>query len=456
MTTDLHDLVASQRNFFDTGHTRDLAFRIDQLRRLQNAVEESEAIILKALEADLGKFAYEAYLSEIGIVRSELRLAIKKVRKWAAPKRVRTSLICFPGSSRIHPEPYGVTLIISPWNYPFLLAMTPLIGALAAGNCCILKPSEFAPRTSAALAKLIADSFEEKYASVVRGEADVGEALLAQRFDSIFYTGGAAVARLVMQAAARHLTPVTLELGGKSPCIVDQHASADHAARKIVAGKFLNAGQTCIAPDYVLVHESQHAELVEHLKAQTTRFYGEEASRSRDYARIVNRRHFDRLAQLLQNGRILLGGDISAAERYIAPTLIDSVDWEDPIMQEEIFGPVLPILTYTDINQAVAKVRSLPKPLALYLFSDNTAVQHLVIEQLSFGGGCINDTLVQFTNPHLPFGGVGDSGMGRYHGRFSFENFSHFKAVMKKPARFHMPLRYPPYGKLKWLRKILR
>ena len=456
LPTNMQDIVESQRAFFDSGETRSLTFRIDQLRRLKDATDTAEKKILDALQADLGKFAYEAYLSEIGIVRGDLRLALKKIRAWTAARRVRTPLVSQPGTSRIYPQPYGVVLIISPWNYPFLLAMTPLIGALAAGNCCILKPSEYAPQTSAAMAALIAEHFDPRYLTVIEGDAAVGEVLLAQRFDSIFYTGGAAVGRLVMQAAARHLTPVTLELGGKSPCIVDKGIPVEHAARKIVAGKFLNAGQTCIAPDYLLVHETLRSELIGNLAAQIERFYGPDAGQSPDYARIVNRRHYDRLAGLLHNGRIVCGGQTDPQRRFIAPTVLDEVKWEDAIMQEEIFGPILPVLSYTDLNEAVGRIRSLPRPLALYLFSDDPAVQAKVIEELPFGGGCINDTLLHFVNPHLPFGGIGSSGMGRYHGRYSFDNFSHFKGVMKKPAWFHTPLRYPPYGKLSRLKKMLR
>ena len=456
MPLDLHALVTSQRDFFESGHTRDLSFRTGQLHQLQAAVADAEGDIFQALEADLGKFAYEAYLSEIGIVRSDLRFTLKRMRRWAAPRRVRTPLINQPGSSRIYPQPYGVALVISPWNYPFLLAMTPLIGALAAGNCCILKPSEYAPRTSAAMADMIAAHFDPRYVAVVEGNADVGESLLSHRFDAIFFTGGATVGRIVMQAAARHLTPITLELGGKSPCIVDRNVPVEHAARKIVAGKFLNAGQTCIAPDYLLVHESVRPELIECLTAHIERAYGTKADQNPDYARIVNRRHFDRLAGLMGSGRIVCGGATEPQQLYMAPTLLDGVDWSDPIMQEEIFGPILPILTYRDLNAAVARVRSLPPPLALYLFSGDPAVHKKVIEEISFGGGCINDTLLHFANPHLPFGGVGSSGMGRYHGRFSFDTFSHFKGVMKKPAGFHTPLRYPPYRYLSRLRKILR
>ncbi|KPJ78310.1 MAG: aldehyde dehydrogenase [Deltaproteobacteria bacterium SG8_13] len=456
MPNDLHDLVGSQRAFFASGQTRDLAFRIRQLRQLQAVVATAEDTVLQALEADLGKSAYEAYLSEIGIVRSELRFTLNRVRRWAASRRVPTPLTGLPGSSRIYPQPYGVVLVISPWNFPFLLSMTPLIGALAAGNCCILKPSEYAPQTSAAMATLIAEHFDPRYLAAVEGSADVGESLLAHRFDSIFFTGGTAVGRIVMQAAARYLTPVTLELGGKSPCIVDRSIAVDHAARKIVAGKFLNAGQTCIAPDFLLVDATVRPKLVDSITEQITRFFGTDPRQSRDYARIISRRHFDRLAGLLGSGRIVFGGKTDRQQCYFDPTVLDEVGWEDPIMQEEIFGPILPILTYDDLGEAVARVRELPPPLALYLFSDDPAVQEKVIEEVTFGGGCINDTLVHFANPHLPFGGIGTSGLGRYHGRFSFDTFSHFKGVMKKPAWFHTPLRYPPYGNLSRLKKLLR
>ena len=456
MSTDLHQLVASQRAFFASGQTRSLTFRVRQLQRLRAAIEKAEKSILQALESDLGKFSYEAYLSEIGIVRSELRFTLKRVRRWAASRRVRTPLIGLPGSSRIYPEPLGVVLVISPWNYPFLLALTPLIGALSAGNCCILKPSEIAPQSSAAIAAMINEHFEPHYVAAVEGDAAVGESLLAHHFDSIFYTGGTAVGRIVMQAAARYLTPVTLELGGKSPCIVDQNVSIDHAARKIVAGKFLNAGQTCIAPDYLLVHEGIKTKLIDSIKEQITRLYGPDTEKNPDYSRIVNRRHFDRLAGLLDSVRIVCGGNTNRQLRHIAPTVVDGINWSSPIMQEEIFGPILPILTFTELDKALERIRSLPAPLALYLFSNDPQTQNKVIREVPFGGGCINDTMVHFANPHLPFGGVGSSGMGRYHGRFSFDAFSHVKAVMKKPLRLHTPLRYPPYGTLSRLKKLLR
>ena len=456
MSTDLHQLVESQRAFFASGQTRDRTFRLRQLRRLRAAIEKAEGTIFDALQTDLGKFSYEAYLSEIGIVHSELRFALKRVRRWSASRRVRTPLTVLPGSSRIYPEPYGVVLVIGPWNYPFLLSMTPLIGALSAGNCCILKPSEYAPQTSAAIAALLEEHFEPHYVAAVQGDAAVGESLLAHRFDFIFYTGGAVVGKIVMQAAARYLTPVTLELGGKSPCIVDQNVSTDHAARKIVAGKFLNAGQTCIAPDYLLVHEAIREKLADRIKEHIKHLYGTDAGDNPDYARIVNDRHFDRLAVLLNNGRIVCGGITDRQKRHIAPTVIDDISWSDPIMQEEIFGPILPILTYADLGEALERIRSLPSPLALYLFSDDPETQNKVIKEVPFGGGCINDTMVHFANPHLPFGGVGNSGMGQYHGRFSFDTFSHLKAVMKRPMWFHTPLRYPPYGKLSRLKKLLR
>jgi len=449
--------VQRQRRFFASGKTREVDFRRAMLLRLRQLLDVNEQAIFAALHQDLKKPACEAYATEVGMVRSELNHALKGLRSWTRRRRVRTPLAQFPASSYHYQHPYGVALIVAPWNYPFNLALAPLIGALAAGNCVVLKPSELAPATSALLARLLAEAFPEDYLAVVEGGVEVNQALLAEPFDKIFFTGSVAVGKLVMAAAARNLTPLTLELGGKSPCIVDRDANLELAARRIVWGKFLNAGQTCVAPDYLLVHEDIKEALVAKLVSCIAQFYRTDPAQSPDYPRIVNTRHFDRLQALLSGARVLAGGEVVREDLYLAPTLLDQVDWEHPVMQEEIFGPILPILSFATLNEALQAVERHPKPLALYLFSDNRSVQRQVMEGVSFGGGCINDTVLHLANPHLPFGGVGTSGMGSYHGRASFTAFSHQKSVLKKAPWPDIPLRYAPYaGKLRWLKLFLR
>lgn len=456
MTSRFSHIVDKQRIYFKSGQTLSHSFRKEQLRRLRKAVVANEKKILEALKRDLKKAPYEAYMSEVGIVLSELRFALRHLRSWMRPVFVRTPLILFPAASFIYAEPYGVSLVISPWNYPFALTINPLIGAIAAGNCCILKVSELAPHTSAVLAHMIDGVFPEKYITVVSGDAEVGRALLAERFDKIFFTGGAAVGREVMAAAAVNLTPVTLELGGKSPCIVDQDARLEDAARKIASGKFLNAGQTCIAPDYLLVNRTIKKDLANRLQGILHRFYGSNPQLSNDYARIINQRHFDRLEQLITDGRIIFGGDRDRKDLYIGPTIIDGIDWKNDIMRDEIFGPILPIITFDRLDEAVRKVKSLPKPLALYFFSNSHRNQQAIIRNLSFGGGCINDTMLHYVSPCLPFGGVGQSGMGSYRGKAGFEAFSHRKSVVRRSSRFDVPFRHPPFRGLTLIKKILR
>ncbi len=456
MTSRFSQIVSKQRRYFNKGRTLSIAFRRAQLRRLRSAVVANEKAILKALKRDLNKAPYEAYMSEVGIVLSELRFALRHLRSWSRPVRVWTPMTIFPAASFIFAEPYGVSLVISPWNYPFALTINPLIGAIAAGNCGILKVSEFAPNTAAVLAHMIADTFAAEYITVVSGDADVGQALLEERLDKIFFTGSPAVGRSVMAAAAKNLTPVSLELGGKSPCIVDRDASLADAARKICSGKFLNAGQTCIAPDYLLVHRSVKKALVTLLQDTIHQFYGKNPRHSEDFSRIVNHRHFDRLIGLMADGRIITGGDRDRKAFYIGPTIIDDVGWDAAIMREEIFGPLLPIMIFDHLDEAIAKVKSIPKPLALYFFSNNRRNQSAVLHSISFGGGCINDTMLHYASPYLPFGGVGQSGIGSYRGKASFDAFSHRKSVVRRFPRLDFPLRYPPYGSLSLIRKLLR
>lgn len=454
---EIQSLILEQKAFFNTGQTKDAGFRKAQLDTLQKAVGENRAKILDALQQDLSKSAYEGYLTEVGIVLDEIRFIKKHLFKWAKARRVRTHLFQFPGSSYIYAEPYGVSLIISPWNYPFQLVIDPLIGSMAAGNCSVVKPSEYAPHTAQVFSEIISDNFDPSYIAVVEGEAAVSQALLDEDFDYIFFTGSVAVGKTVMQAAARHLTPVTLELGGKSPCIVDRDVNLDVTAKRICSGKFINAGQICIAPDYLLVHQEIKLELLDRIKFFIHEFYGADPQRSADYPRIVNEKHFLRLAQLMHTGKIITGGQSDRQSLYIAPTIIDDIAWEDPIMQDEIFGPLLPVLAYDQLSEAISQVKKLPKPLAFYYFSNNRQNGEKIIRDTSFGGGCINDTLLHFANPHLPFGGTGSSGIGSYHGKKSFETFSHQKSILKRSFRLDAPLRYPPYGnKLKILEKIMR
>ncbi len=454
---DIPKVLAAQKQFFQSGRPKDLQFRLKSLERLKDAIIQNEAAILEALNKDLSKSIYEGYLTEVGVVLDEIRFVSRKLKSWGQPKRAKTPFILWVASSRIYSEPYGIALIVAPWNYPFQLSMMPLIGSMAAGNCSVLKPSEYAPHTAAIISEIIATQFDSSYIAVIEGDAQTGKALLEQRFDYIFYTGGKTVGKFVMTAAAKHLTPVTLELGGKSPCIVDQDANIDQAAKRIVFGKFINAGQTCIAPDFLLVHKANKEQLREKIEKYVHQFYGKNPQDSPDYARIINERHFNRLVALLKDSRIVFGGQSDPEDLYMAPTLVDNPALEDPIMQEEIFGPILPMLVYDDLAEVISLLNSRPKPLALYVFSNQSQICQKVIKEVSFGAGCINDTVIQFSNAHLPFGGVGCSGMGQYHGKASFETFSHQKSILKKSFTYEPPLRYPPYkNKLTFLKKILR
>lgn len=446
LQTDVGDLIQRQRQFFATGKTRSLDFRITQLQRLRTAVIDARERIVAAMAADLGRPEFETIAFEIGIVK-ELDHTLKHLKAWMRPKKVSVSLEQMPARARVHSEPLGIVLVIAPWNYPVQLSLNPLVGAIAAGNCVTLKPSELAPETSRVLAEVLSSTFDPDFVNVVEGGVETSQALLEQRFDHIFFTGGTAIGKVVMEAAAKHLTPVTLELGGKSPCIVDSDIDLETAVRRIVWGKFINAGQTCIAPDYLLVNRKIKPQLVEQLKKQIQQNYGDDPSQSPDLGRIVNDRHFQRVTALLHSGTTLLGGDTDASQRYIAPTLLDNVSPDDPVMQEEIFGPILPVLEYGELDEAIAFINQRPKPLALYVFSRADAVIQQVLEQTSSGGVCINDTILQLALPELPFGGVGNSGIGHYHGKNSFDTFSHQKSVFSKPFWLDLDWRYPPYKK---------
>ncbi len=420
------------------------SFRREQLRRLEAALLADEPALLEALRADLRKPAQEAWASELGLVLSDVRHALRHLHDWMQPQRRRAPWLAWPARAWVQPEPYGVALILGPWNYPVQLLLSPLVGALAAGNCAVVKPSELAPQTAAVLARLLRGIFPEEYVAVVEGGPEMAEALLRERFDHIFFTGSTAVGRAVMAAAARHLTPVTLELGGKCPCLVCADTPIEVAARRIAWGKFLNAGQTCVAPDYVLVERAVAPALLAALPRVLRAFYGDDPRQSPDYGRIVNRRHFDRLIGYLNQGRIVCGGQHDAAELYVAPTILADVPPDAPVMQEEIFGPILPVVEVADLDAALTWLRDRPTPLALYLFTRDRRTQARVLAATRSGGVCLNDTVLHITGKDLPFGGLGESGMGRYHGRASFDCFSHQRAVLRRGFTWDLPGRFPP------------
>ena len=449
-------LIAHQKQYFFSGKTRSLEFRLAQLKKLQEVIRSFESEILAALREDLGKSAFEAYTSELAVVYEEINVARGNLPLWARTEHVPTPLVHQPSFSKIYVEPKGVVLIIAPWNYPFQLLLAPLIGAIAAGNCVVLKPSEYAPATSRIVVKMIEQAFAKEYCTVVEGGAQETQQLLEQHFDHIFFTGSIPVGKIVMRAAAEHLTPVTLELGGKSPCIVDSATNIKVTARRIVWGKFYNCGQTCVAPDYLLVPSSIKQDLFAAIKQTVSQFYGTDPQQSPEYGKIINTRHFDRLVGLL-GGNIVMGGQHDRQRLYLAPTLVDGISLADKIMEDEIFGPILPVIEYESLDEAFAIVRQRPNPLACYVFTSRREVEERVINELNFGGGCVNNTLIQTVNPYLPFGGVGSSGMGAYHGHHSFKTFSHSKGIVKSPQMIDVPLRYPPFkNRLKLIRRIMR
>ncbi len=449
------ETVARQRAFFASGRTLPVEFRLEALRRLREAFAGAEAAIFLALEQDLGKPRFEALGSEIAGVRGELDTAIRRLRRWAKPRRRPSPWLLFPGRAFIQPQPYGTVLIVSPWNYPFELSLTPLVGAIAAGNTAVVKPSEMAPASSRVIGRIVARALPPEHAHVCEGGVEVAKDLLGQAFDYIFFTGGEAVGRQVMRAASERLTPVTLELGGKSPAIVDAGAPLDVAASRILFGRFYNGGQTCVAPDYVLVDRRVHAAFLEHVRAEHARLYG--AHPCADVSRVVNARHFGRLVSYLKDGRVLCGGQHDAASLRIHPTVLVDVAPDAPVMREEIFGPVLPVLAVEDFEAAVRFVNERPRPLALYFFSRDRRRQRDLIQRTSSGGVALNDTLTQWVNKDLPFGGVGPSGVGSYHLKATFDTFSHMRSVQVAGTAPDIPVRYPPYaGKLRLFRRILR
>ncbi len=450
------DLVQSQRLYFNTHATKSLSFRLEQLNKLKGLIIQSEHLFYEAIAKDFGKSSFDTLTTELGFILNELQFYIKNLSSLARPKTVRTSLTNFPGKSKLYKEPLGTCLVIGAWNYPIQLALLPAISAIAAGNTVILKPSELAPATANLLAELINQRFSSNYFVVVQGDVVETTSLLKEKFDHIFFTGSPAVGKIIYQAAAKHLTPVTLELGGKSPVIVSPSANLKVAAKRIVWGKFLNAGQTCIAPDFVLAHEAIYEEFYALLQEQLQIFNYKEGSHH--YTRIINERHFDRLYSLLDEKSTYVASSLkpNKATLFFPPTLIKHASWSDACMQEEIFGPLLPLLKYQDFESTMDKLIALEKPLSAYLFSNDSLEQRIFTANFSFGGGCINDTLMHVNNPSMPFGGVGNSGMGNYHGKYGFDTFSHVKPVFKKPNLFEINLKYPPYSitKFKWVKRI--
>ncbi|MCH6266355.1 aldehyde dehydrogenase [Neobacillus citreus] len=450
-------LVNKQKAFFRKEQTKNVSFRLAALKKLKDAIKVNEQEIMAALKTDLNKSELDAYAAEIGFVLAELTFTIKNLSSWVKTKSVKTPMTHFGSTSYIYSEPYGVALIIAPWNYPFQLAIAPLIGAIAAGNCAVLKPSELTPKTSEVLAKLINGLYPEEFVSVVEGGVETSTALLEEKFDYIFFTGSVPVGKIIMEAAAKNLTPVTLELGGKSPCIVHDDANIKVAAKRVAWGKFTNAGQTCIAPDYLYVHKNVKDKFLSEFKNTIKELYGENPLRNPDYTHIVSERHFKRLEGFLDNGQVYSGGKTDSDTLAIEPTVLTNISWDDLIMQDEIFGPILPVMEYSHLSEVLDGIHNHPKPLALYIFTENNQVQQTVLNSVSFGGGCVNDTVYHFVSPHLPFGGVGPSGIGSYHGKGSFDTFSHKKSVLKQTTLFDIPFRYPNFKNgLKMLRMFLK
>lgn len=452
-----NELINKQKRFFQTGKTLDIDFRLSALEQLKSVIKEKEQKIMETLKLELNKSGFEAYSTEIGVVLEEIGFIQRHLRSWIKPKKVKTPLTHLGSSSYIYSDPYGVALIISPWNYPFQLTIAPLVGAIAAGNCAVIKPSELTSKTSALIEELISGIFPEEYIAVVQGGVEASQELLQEKFDTIFFTGSVHVGKIVMEAAAKQLIPVTLELGGKSPCIVHEDAKIKLAAKRIAWGKFINAGQTCVAPDYVYLHHKVRDEFFKELKLAIQELYGENPLENLNYTHIVSQRHYNRLSSFLNEGQILIGGKGDKENLVLEPTVLTNITWKDSVMQDEIFGPILPILEYDDFSQVIEGIRNHPKPLALYLFSESSMVTQEVLKHVTFGGGCINDTIYHLVSPYLPFGGVGSSGMGAYHGKGSFDVFSHKKSILKQTTRFDIPMRYPNFKNgLKFVKLLLK
>ena len=452
----MKELVAQQRQFFNSHTTKDISFRIKQLTSLEDVLNDNIELLDRAVFNDFKKSSFENYMTEIGIVLYDIKQAKKKLTRWSSKQRVKTNFGNFPAKSYIIPEPLGVTLIISSWNYPYQLSLAPIVAAIAAGNTIILKPSEISSQTSSLMASILNEAFDPNFLKVIQGGVQETTELLKQKFDKIFFTGSTTVGKIIYKAAAEHLTPVTLELGGKSPVIITKDANIKMAAKRIVWGKFLNAGQTCIAPDYLYIDAQVSDAFLKaaSLEIEKARYSFENSN----YVQIINERNFDRLVALLDPSKIYCGGQTDKAQRYIAPTLLHTISFDDKIMQEEIFGPILPVLTFTDLNEAVKNVQLLPKPLSCYVFTSSDQVKNKIIKEISFGGGAINDAIMHISNPNLPFGGVGSSGFGSYHGQAGFNCFSNFKSILDKPTWYESSLKYAPYTqrKLAIIKKLLK
>lgn len=453
----IQELLLRQKEYFKKGDTKELTFRIDQLKLLKKTIQKNEEEILQALNKDLGKPHFEGYATEVGFILESIDYFVKNLRKWAKDKKAMVPLHQGISKSFIISEPYGQVLIIGPFNYPFQLLIEPMIGALAAGNTVILKPSENASHIEKLIVKLIEDTFPNDYVAVITGDRDVTSELIKAKFDYIFFTGSVGVGKIVMAEAAKNLTPVTLELGGKSPVIVHKDANIEVAAKRIAWGKFLNTGQTCVAPDYIYVHSDIEEEFKRTLGKVINEFYGKNPKESIDYGKIINKRNFSRLIDLINKDKVYIGGEHDIEKLYISPTILENVTWEDKVMEDEIFGPILPIMKYESLDKIIEVINSKPKPLALYFFSENNKIQEKVLNQTSFGGGCINDTISHLISPKVPFGGVGNSGIGTYHGKYSFDTFSHKKSILKKSTKFDIKLIYPPYkNRINIIKKVLK
>lgn len=443
--TEIKQLVETQRAYFYKNNTIPVNGRIEALKKLKTCILKYESDINAALKTDLGKGDFESYMCEVGMVLSELSYMISNTKKYAKPKRVHTPLAQFHSTSYKLPSPYGVTLIMSPWNYPFLLTIDPLVDAIAAGNTAIVKPSAYSPATSAIITKIIEECFPKEFVAVVNGGRAENTCLLNEHFDYIFFTGSQAVGKEVMKNASAHLTPVTLELGGKSPCIVERSANIKLAAKRIVWGKYLNCGQTCVAPDYIYCDASIKDALISAIKAEITKQFGENPLGNKDYGKIINEKHFERINGLIDQTKVVAGGNSNKATLQIAPTVMNNVTWEDAVMQEEIFGPVMPILTYDNLDSAIAKINSMAHPLALYIYTEDSRIAKKVTTLCGFGGGCINDCIIHLATSEMGFGGFGESGMGSYHGRTGFETFTHYKSIVNKKNWIDLPMRYQPF-----------
>ena len=453
----IQKIVSIQRAYFHEGHTLSIQGRIDNLRKLKSAIKDNEIKILDALKSDLGKSHYEGYLTEVGIILDEIDYTIKNIKKWSKPHKVRTSIANMPSKNFVYREPYGVTLIISPWNYPFQLTMAPLIGAIAGGNTAIIKPSRKSANTTKIITSIIESNFDSKFISMIKAGSGGNEEILAQKYDYIFFTGSVAIGKIVMESAAKHLTEVTLELGGKSPCIVDKNTNMELTAKRLTWGKFLNVGQTCVAPDYVFVHKDRKDELISLVKKNITQFFGEDIINSDDYGRIIDEAAFDRLVSYIDKDKVVFGGNYVREKKFIEPTIMDNITFDDPVMQSEIFGPIMPIITYENLDEVIQIINSRPKPLALYLFSKDKNNINKVLKNTSSGGMCVNETIMHVASSYLPFGGVGESGMGKYHGKNSFFAFTHEKAVVNKGFAIDVSLRYAPFeGKMKLIKKVFK